>query len=123
MARSPLRRAIEEFRDAQKQHRVDVHDPLRAEALRRARVELDARVQELLERLPLSVYLVTEHAHLATRQDVQLREGRRLRGQTLCGAASGRHSFGHPAPCPACLLVAERYLVEGPPDLELELGL
>lgn len=123
MARSSLRRAIDAFRLARREHRVDVHDAARAEALRLARVELDARVHDLLERLPFAVYLVTEHAHYATRQEVLLREGRRHRGQTLCGADSGRPAHGHPAPCTACLLVAERYLVEGPPDLELELGL
>lgn len=120
---TPLRRAIEAFRDAQRERQQDVHDAQRAENLRRARAELDAEAAELLGRLPFRVRMVTEQGHLAVAEAVALREGKRAAGQTLCGAPSGRHPFGHPARCPECLLVAERYLVHGPPPLELELGL
>ena len=92
-----------------------------AERLRRARQVLDGEARGLLRRLPFPIYPVTPDHHLAVREEIQLREGRRVRGQTLCGARSGYPPKGRPAPCPDCLLVAERYLVEGPPPLELKL--
>jgi hypothetical protein len=116
-----LRDAIEQFRRAQREHGEDVHDPQRAEALRVARQQLDEHAQRTLRRLPFGVYPVTPNAHYAVRREVELREGRRFRGQTLCGAASGYPPRGHPAPCANCLLVAERYLIDGPPPLELAL--
>jgi hypothetical protein len=123
VAKSPLRQAIDAFRQAQREHARDVHDAEHAAALRHARLELDRRTRELLGRLPFQAWFATAEAHLAVKGEVLLREGRRVRGQTLCGAPSGRPPPGRPAPCPACLLVAERYLVEGPPPLELELGI
>ena len=116
-----LRQAIEQFKQAQREHAQDVHDVERAEALRLARQQLDEHAQRTLRRLPFPVYPVTPQAHYAVRQEVELREGRRVRGQTLCGAQSGYPPRGHPAPCTHCLLVAERYLIEGPPELELAL--
>jgi hypothetical protein len=116
-----LRQAIDDFRHAQREHARDVHDPGTADALRRARQRLDHEARDVLRRLPFGVYPVTQQGHFAVRREVELREGRRHRGQTLCGATSGNPPRGHPAPCPACLLAAERYLVEGPPPLELDL--
>ena len=116
-----LRQAIEHFKQAQREHAVDVHDPERAEALRVARQQLDEHAARTLRRLPFAVYPVTPQAHYAVRDEVELREGRRHRGQTLCGAQSGYPPRGHPAPCASCLLIAERFLVEGPPPLELQL--
>jgi hypothetical protein len=118
-----LRQAIDDFRRAQREHAHDVHDPGTAEALRRARQRLDHEARDMLRRLPFGVYPVTQQGHLAVRREVELREGRRFRGQTLCGATSGNPPRGHPAPCSACLLVAERYLTDGPPPLELDLRL
>lgn len=120
---SRLRQVIEQFRTAQRQHARDLRDPALAEALRAARQALDAEAKLLLHRLPFSVYPATPQCHFAVREPVQLREGRRFRGHTLCGAPGGTPPRGHPAPCTACLLVAERYLTDGPPDLELELGI
>lgn len=120
---SELRSAIEEFKHAQKEHARDVHDPERADALRRARLRLDLAAADLLRRVPFHVYPVTPECHYAVKEEVVLREGTRRRAQTLCGAPSGYPPRGRPAPCPACLLAAERYLVEGPPPLELDLGL
>lgn len=116
-----LRQVIEHFREAQREHARDLHDAGRAEALRLARRALDEHAQQLLRRLPFSVYPVTSQGHLAVRAEVELRDGRRYRGQTLCGARSGYPPRGHPAPCADCLLTAERYLIEGPPPLELPL--
>lgn len=123
MKKSSLRTAIEEFRRAQKEHARDLHDPLGAEALRQARQALEHEATRVLRGLPFRVVPATQERHFAVREEVELREGRRFKGQTLCGAPSGRPPFGHPAPCPDCLLVAERYLRDGPPPLELELGL
>lgn len=118
---TPLKRSIEEFRRAQRERERDVHDPELAAALRLARQQLDQQARATLQRLPFGVYPVTPEHHYAVREEVELREGRRHRGQTLCGAGSGHPPRGHPAPCAACLLVAERYLLEGPPPLELPL--
>lgn len=123
MTRTALKKAIEEFRTAQKEHARDVHDPERAEALKQARQALENETASLLQRLPFRVIPATQERHLAVRESVELREGRRVKGQTLCGAPSGRPPFGHPAPCTSCLLIAEHYLLEGPPPLELDLGL
>ena len=114
-----LRQAIEQFRQAQREHGEDIRDPVRAESLRLARKQLDEHARGVLQRLPFTVYPVTPDAHLAVREEVQLPEGWRYRGQTLCGARSGYPPRGRPAPCTDCLLVAERYLLEGPPPLEL----
>jgi hypothetical protein len=116
-----LRQAIEQFKRAQREHGQDVHDSERADTLRVARQQLDEVAARTLRRLPFAVYPVTPNAHYAVRQEVELRDGRRYRGQTLCGAASGYPPRGHPAPCADCLLVAERYLLEGGPPLELPL--
>lgn len=116
---SLLRQAIEEFRKAQREHAHDLHDPGRAEALRLARLNLDGHAARITRALPFSVYPVTPQAHLAVREDAELHDGRRVKGQTLCGAPSGYPPRGHPAPCTACLIAAERYLSEGPPPLEL----
>jgi hypothetical protein len=116
-----LRQAIEHFKQAQREHALDVHDAERAEALRVARQQLDDHARRTLRRLPFAVYPVTPQAHYAVRAEVELREGRRRPGQTLCGAQSGYPPRGHPAPCAACLLIAERYLIEGGPPLELAL--
>jgi hypothetical protein len=116
-----LSHAIEQFKRAQRDHGQDVHDRDRAEALRLARRHLDEHAQRTMRRLPFPVYPVTPSAHLAVRREVELPDGRRYRGQTLCGAASGYPPRGRPAPCPNCLLVAERYLLEGPPPLQLPL--
>ncbi len=121
MTRTVLRKSIEEFRRAQKEHAQDVHNAERAEALREARQALEHETASLLRRLPFRLVLATRERHFAVREELLLREGRRAAGQTLCGAPSGRPPYGHPAPCPDCLLVAERYLREGPPPLELEL--
>ena len=118
---SALRQVIEEFREAQREHSRDLHDAARAETLRLARRALDDHAHQLLRRLPFPVYPVTPQGHLAVRSEVELRDGHRFRGQTLCGAASGHPPRGRPAPCPNCLLAAERYLLEGPPPLELPL--
>lgn len=123
MTTTALKKAIESFRRAQKEHARNVHDPQCAEALRRARQTLEQEAAPLLHRLPFRVIPATQERHFAVREDVDLWEGRRVKGQTLCGAPSGRPPFGHPAPCTHCLLIAERYLVEGPPPLELDLGL
>ena len=116
-----LRQAIEQCKQAQRHHAVDVHDVERAEALRRAREQLEEHADRTLRRLPFGVYPVTSERHYAVREEVELREGRRVRGQTLCGATSGYPPRGHPAPCAECLLVAERYLLDGGPPLELGL--
>lgn len=116
-----LRQVIEQFRQAQREHGRDVHDLERAEALRLARRTLDEHAGRIIRRLPFPVYPVTSQGHLAVRVEVELRDGRRYRGQTLCGAPSGYPPRGHPAPCANCLLAAERYLLEGPPPLELAL--
>jgi hypothetical protein len=118
---TPLRQAMEEFRRAQREHARDVHDRERAEALRLARVRLEQQAGAALRRLPFGVYPVTPERHFAVRRDVELREGHRYRAQTLCGAPSGSPTRGQPAPCLACLHVAERFLLEGPPPLELGL--
>lgn len=117
-----LRQAIEQFREAQRERSRAVHDQARAEALLHARQQLDQQTRQLLGRLPFGVRPVTPECHFAVREEVHLREGRRRPGQTLCGAPSGYPPRGRPAPCTACLLVAEHYLLEGPPPLELELG-
>jgi hypothetical protein len=114
-----LREVIEQFKRAQRDHGHDVHDRERVDALRLARQQLDEHARRTVRRLPFTVYPVTPSAHLAVREEVELPDGRRYRGQTLCGAASGYPPRGQPAPCTACLLVAERYLIEGPPPLEL----
>ncbi len=116
-----LRQVIDEFRRAQREHGQDIHDPVRAESLRLARQQLDEHAHRILRRLPFGVYPVTAHSHFAVREEIELPDGRRYRGQTLCGAPSGYPPRGHPAPCTHCLLVAERYLLEGPPPLELPL--
>lgn len=121
MTRTALRRAVEEFRRAQKEHAKDVHDPARAEALKGARAVLEDETTALFRRLPFRVVPATQERHFALREEVLLREGKRVPGQTLCGAPSGRPPYGHPAPCLDCLLVAERYLLDGPPPLELDL--
>ena len=118
---SSLRQAIEGFRQAQRERQKDVHDPARAAALRTARQELEQQLQLLLKRLPFSAYPVTPERHFAVREEVLLLEGPRRPGQTLCGAPSGHPPRGHPAPCTDCLLVAERFLIQGPPPLELGL--
>lgn len=123
MVASPLRQAIERFRQAQREHERDLREPLAAERLRRARQLLDGEAHALLRRLPFPVYPVTPDHHLAVREEVLLHDGRRARGQTLCGARSGYPPKGKPAPCADCLLSAERFLVEGPAPLELDLGL
>ncbi|MBW3629596.1 MAG: hypothetical protein KY464_09880 [Gemmatimonadetes bacterium] len=116
-----LRQAIERFKQAQRHHGLDVHDVERAEGLRQARQQLEAHADRTLRRLPFGVYPVTSERHYAVREEVELRGGRRVRGQTLCGGTSGYPPRGHPAPCADCLLVAERYLLEGGPPLELDL--
>lgn len=121
MTRTALRKAIERFRTAQKEHARDVHDAARAEALKEARHVLEDEAASLFRRLPFRVVPATQERHFAVREEVILLEGRRVKGQTLCGAPSGRPPYGHPAPCIDCLLVAERYLLEGPPPLELDL--
>ena len=123
MTQTALKRAVDEVRRAQKEHARDVHDPERVEALRQARQVLEHETESLLHRLPFRVIPATQERHYAVRENVELREGRRVKGQTLCGAPSGRPPVGHPAPCASCLLVAERYLLVGPPPLELDLGL
>lgn len=120
---STLRRVIETFQQAQEEHGKDRHDPLKAEALRQARVKLDATAGAMLRRLPFRVRIVGAGGHMVVGEEVLLREGRRMRGQTLCGAPPGRLLRGHPAPCGSCLRTADRYLTDGPPPLELELGL
>lgn len=120
---SQLEQAIEEFRAAQREHAHAPRDPFVAESLRRARQRLDAEAAATLRGFPFSVYPVTPERHFAVREAALLREGRRVRGQTLCGAPSGYPPRGNPAPCTECLRVAERYLVHGPPPLELDLGL
>ena len=114
-----LKQAIDQFRTAQREHGRDVHDASRAEALLQARKHLDEHAFRTIRRLPFAVYPVTPQSHFAVREEVQLPDGHRYRGQTLCGAPSGFPPRGHPAPCTNCLLVAENYLLEGPPPLEL----
>ena len=123
MTTTALKKAVEDFRRAQKEHARDVRDPELAEALKQARQSMEGEAATLLQRLPFRVIPATQERHFAVREDVELRQGRRVKGQTLCGAPSGRPPFGHPAPCTHCLQSAEHYLLEGPPPLELDLGL
>lgn len=120
---TPLRASIDQFKQAQREHARDMHDRESAEALRQARQQLDAEARAALRRLPFGVYPATPDCHYAVKEEVLLAEGRRRRGQTLCGAPGGHPPRGHPAPCLDCLRVADRFLTEGPPPLELELGL
>ena len=118
---TPLRQAIDDFRRAQREHARDVHDPALAGALRESRTRLEQQAAATLRRLPFPVQPVTPERHLAVRREVELREGHRYAGQTLCGAPGGTPTRRSPAPCLTCLQVAEHYLLEGPAPLELEL--
>ncbi|HEX8359265.1 MAG TPA: hypothetical protein VF613_04130, partial [Longimicrobium sp.] len=59
------------------------------------------------------------HVHLALVEDAAIADWRRVRGQTLCGAAPGRPASDRPVTCAACIRLLDRHVDAEPNPPEL----
>jgi|GEM_PF-2752503 len=121
--------AWEGFQAASEARRKDLHSPEKAAALTRARSELDRAVVDVLARVPYRTRRVAElrpgrdggDVHLAVTSDIAIQGWSRGKGQTLCGAPSGRYAGDRALTCTACLRLLDRHvdLEVDPPELAL----
>ena len=121
--------AREAFERASEARRRDVHSAAAATALAEARAALDRAVADALAHVPYRARRVGDlrpgrdggHVHLALQHDVAVGEWRRVRGQTLCGAATGRPAAERPVTCAACIRLLDRHVGQeaNPPELGL----
>lgn len=121
--------AWDEFERASAARRKDVHSAALAAALTAARAALERSLDAVLERVPYRTRRVGDlrpgrdggHVHLALVEDAAIGDWRRVRGQTLCGAAPGRPAGDRPVTCAACLRLLDRHVdaEPNPPELGL----
>jgi hypothetical protein len=121
--------AWDEFERASAARRKDLHSAALAGALTAARAALERSLDEVLERVPYRARRVGDlrpgrdggHVHLALVEDAAIGDWRRVRGQTLCGAAPGRPAGDRPVTCAACLRLLDRHVdaEPNPPELGL----
>lgn len=122
----PAREAFERASDAR---RRDVHSAKGAAALTDARAALERELAEVLGRVPYRARRVGDlrpgrdggRVHLAVQHDAVLPDWRRTRGQTLCGAPTGRPAPDRPVSCAACIRLLDRHVDQEPSPPELGL--
>lgn len=121
--------AREAFERASEARRRDVHGADGAAALTAARAALERALAEVLARVPYRARRVGDlrpgrdggHVHLAVQHDAALPDWRRVRGQTLCGAPTGRPAPERPVSCAACIRLLDRHVDQEPSPPELGL--
>ena len=121
--------AREAFERASEARRKDVHGAAAAAALTEALAALDRALAEVLGRVAYRARRVGDlrpgrdggQVHLAVQHDVALPDWSRRRGETLCGAPTGRPAAERPLTCASCIRVLDRHVdVEAkPPELAL----
>jgi hypothetical protein len=121
--------AFEEFERASAARRKDLHNAALAGALTDARAALERSLAAVLARVHYRTRRVGDlrpgrdggHVHLAVVDDAAIGDWRRVRGQTLCGAAPGRPAAERPVTCPACVRLLDRHVdaEPNPPELGL----
>jgi hypothetical protein len=127
--RPQVQPAWDEFERASAARRKDLHSATLAGALTAARAALERSLDAVLERVPYRTRRVGDprpgrdggHVHLALVEDAAIGDWRRVRGQTLCGAAPGRPAGDRPVTCAACLRLLDRHVdaEPNPPELGL----
>ncbi len=120
---------FEEFERAADARRRDVHSTALAAALTEARAALERGLAAVLARVPYRTRRVGDlrpsrtggHVHLALVDDAAIGDWRRVRGQTVCGAAPGRPASDRPVTCAACIRLLDRHVdaEPNPPELGL----